>query len=478
MRTRFAPSPTGELHLGGLRTALYSYLLARNDARGKFFLRIEDTDASRTVPGAQERLVEALDRCGLERDDHAVVQQSKRINEYQRVAAALVDRGHAYCCFCSRERLEDLRVIQSSQNQPTKYDGKCSHLSKLQVKDRLAAGEPHTVRMKTPMTGETVVQDEILGRITFPNQACFDDQILLKQDGWPTYHLAATVDDHEMGISHVIRGKEWLTSTPKHLLLYEMMGWDAPKFAHLPLLLTSDGKKLSKRSALGIPVLDLLNSGYLPSTLLNFVLLLGWSEAGSASSPIYHDKQELVDKFSLDQITKSDAIVDADRLAWMNSMHIRRTIEGGDSKSDPKYTYLLDFFQTATENKLSDSKAASVLNLLKDRARFPQDLVELGRHFAQADFQPGTIPQELNRASALAVFEMALSTIDKGEFDALESLHNQPQLQGYRKKEVLTPLRWCLTGLKAGAPLGETAKVLGQEQAARRVRFAMEQLKN
>jgi glutamyl/glutaminyl-tRNA synthetase len=289
---RYAPSPTGELHLGGLRTALFNWLFARQETGGRFLVRIEDTDRAREVPGASERLVETLARFGL-RADAPPERQSARRELHASHARALIERGGAYPCFCSSERLEGLRAssragAQLSEASPaTSYDRRCRHLGAHEAARRVAAGEPHTIRLRAPLQGQTQVQDLVKGSVAFSN-ATIDDQVLLKSDGFPTYHLASVVDDHLAGVSHVIRGEEWLSSTPKHLALYEYFGWRAPSFAHLPLLLNRDGSKLSKRQkdAAVASLLDLDRDGgaFEPNAILNFVSLLGWSPVDAAES--------------------------------------------------------------------------------------------------------------------------------------------------------------------------------------------------
>jgi len=281
IKTRFAPSPTGYLHIGGLRTALYNYLFAKQN-QGKFFLRIEDTDQTRYVAGAEKALLLTLQKMGLKSDEGPRMDkslrikekgkngpyfQSKRLKIYQEYAQKLVEKGQAYYCFCSEERLADLRAKQQANEQPSRYDGLCRKLSENVMKSKLQ--NPifkFVIRLKVPESGEVVFKDIIRGEVKFQTED-IDDQILLKSDGFPTYHLAVVVDDHLMGVSHVIRGEEWLSSSPKHILLYKAFGWTPPQFAHLPLLLNKDRSKLSKRQG-DVAVEDYLNKGYLPEALL------------------------------------------------------------------------------------------------------------------------------------------------------------------------------------------------------------------
>ena len=487
IRTRFAPSPTGELHLGGLRTALYSYALAKRHG-GAFHLRIEDTDAARTVPGASERIETSMRACGL-RHDGPVVRQSERLAVYRTVASGLVDENRAYACFCSKERLEGLRRAQTSENAAsTRYDGKCSHLSREEANARIRNGEPHVIRMRAPTTGDTLVQDAVAGPVRFNNNI-MDDQVLIKADGWPTYHLASVVDDHETQITHVVRGNEWLSSTPKHLALHAMLGWKPPTYAHLPLLMTPDGKKLSKRSEMGVPVLTLLEQGYLASGLINFVALLGWGPPPKYELVL--SLEDIVREFSLDKVVKNAAAVDDDRLHWLNGAHMRRAVGVLTSSTPPPQDLLISHDAAelvkrvrrgleeagVSPAEITPPKLLSVLDLLKERAYVLPDFCRLGKHF----FLPADQPLDLSgvplpadggdRKTQMRVLEAALDALRGGaEPSTLESLHDK---LGVRKKDVLGTMRWALTGLAAGAPLPGTVRVLGVDVATKRLQGAL-----
>lgn len=364
VRVRYAPSPTGFLHLGGLRTALYNYLFAKATG-GTFILRIEDTDRSRQVKGSIEGLISALDWCGVHYDEgprlnpatkqlegfygpYGPYIQSERLPIYHDHAHQLVREGKAYRCFCSAERLTALREAQAKRGQATLYDRKCAHLPAGESESRVAAGEPHVIRMYVP-PGSTSLVDSVVGEVTF-GHAVVDDQVLLKSDGFPTYHLAAVVDDHLMRISHVIRGQEWLPSTPKHLLLYSAFGWAPPAFAHLPLLLNPDRSKLSKRHG-DAAVEDFVAGGYTREGLVNFVALLGWtpppvgahthgassstggSDAATAAAAAGPSEvmslEDMVRRFALGDVNKSNAVVDRGRLDHFNGEHIKRLLRSG-----------------------------------------------------------------------------------------------------------------------------------------------------
>ncbi|MEK9158981.1 MAG: glutamate--tRNA ligase, partial [Patescibacteria group bacterium] len=310
VRVRFAPSPTGFLHVGGLRTALYNYLFAKQN-KGVFFLRVEDTDQSRYVPGAVEALLKTIETVGFEIDEGPVLKngkitekgkygpyfQSQRLDIYKKYADELVAKGHAYYCFCLADRLDQLRKTQETNKQPTMYDGLCHNLTPAEIKKKLAAGEKHVIRMNMPKEGQTIFQDLIHGEVKFENKL-IDDQVLVKSDGFPTYHLAHAVDDHLMETSHVIRGDEWLSSTPKHLQLFKAFDWSAPAYAHIPLLLNPDRSKLSKRQG-DVAVEDYLKKGYLAEALINFIALLGWNP-GTEKEIFSLD--ELIKGFSLAKV--------------------------------------------------------------------------------------------------------------------------------------------------------------------------------
>ena len=311
VHVRFPPSPTGFLHIGGLRTALYDYLYAKKHG-GVFVLRIEDTDRERFVEGGTEALITIMGKMGLDYDegpvlkkgklseigDHGPYIQSLRLDIYEKHAKELLDNGHAYYCFCSSDELKSVRKQQQMMKQPTKYNRHCLKLTEDEVKTKLELNEPHVLRMKIP-EGETTFKDIIRGDITIQNTE-IDDQVLMKSDGFPTYHLANVVDDHLMEITHVIRGEEWISSTPKHVILYDMFGWDLPEFAHLPLLLNADKSKLSKRQG-DVAVEDFLDKGYLPEALLNFVSLLGYNPKGDQE---IYTLDELVSLFDLSNLLR------------------------------------------------------------------------------------------------------------------------------------------------------------------------------
>ena len=317
VRTRFAPSPTGLLHVGGLRAALFNFLFARKN-KGIFILRIEDTDRARSVPGAVENLISTLKWAGISYDEgpdaggkNGPYIQSQRLNLYKKYAQQLLKLGAAYRCFCSPQRLEEMRREQEAHKLAPRYDRKCLSLS-ASAADSL--GAPFVIRQKIPGSGEVEWKDMVRGSISF-ECAAIDDQVILKSDGYPTYHLANVVDDHEMKITHVIRGEEWLSSTPKHILLYRAFGWDIPQFAHLPLLLNKDRSKLSKRQG-DVAVEEYIKKGYLAEAIVNFIALLGWHPGGQETQEIF-SLTELIEKFSLEKVHKAGAVFDLEKLDWI-----------------------------------------------------------------------------------------------------------------------------------------------------------------
>lgn len=329
IRVRMAPSPTGTLHVGSLRTVLYDYFLAKKDS-GKLILRIEDTDQARKIEKGNEIIKETFELYGIEIDEgpgfggeFGPYIQSERLDIYKKYSEELVEKGHAYHCFCSEARLEEMREQQKNDGKPTVYDRTCRNLSADEVKQRLDNGEPHVVRMKMPTEGETIGVDEVMGKVKFKNEL-IEDTVIIKSDGFPTYHFAVVVDDHLMGITHVLRGSEWLPSLPKHVVLYEMFGWDLPKFAHIPLILNPDGRgKLSKRKG-ALASTAYLRKGYMRETIFNYFSLIGWSPRPEDANPedIYSIDQ-LIKFFDLSRLQKAGGRYDPKKLDAISGKHIR-----------------------------------------------------------------------------------------------------------------------------------------------------------
>src|SRR3972149_2578143 len=389
-RVRFAPSPTGYLHVGGLRTALYNYLFAKHN-NGKFILRIEDTDRNRYVEGAVENLIKALKWAGLNYDegpdtggDFGPYMQSQRLDIYQKHADELISKGKAYYCFCTSERLTALRQEQERQKLPqAKYDKHCLNLSQIEIAKNLSNKIPYVIRLNVHQNQKIIFDDIIRNRIEFESNNV-DDQVLIKSDGYPTYHLANVVDDHLMKITHVIRGEEWLSSTPKHVLLYDAFEWERPIFAHLPLLLNPDRSKLSKRQG-DVAVEDYRAKGYLKEALINFVALLGWNYGDDKE---FYEMDELIEKFSLDRVHKAGAVFNTEKLNWLNYEHLRR-------KSDVELLKLLRTEIDKSEfsrNNYIDDYLLKVIAAMKERVSFVKEYLTKSPYF----FKPPENYEEQN----------------------------------------------------------------------------------
>ncbi|KAF9341297.1 Glutamyl-tRNA synthetase [Linnemannia elongata] len=487
-RVRFAPSPTGYLHLGGLRTALYNSLLARQDG-GKCILRIEDTDQTRYVPGATESLIRALDWAGVKFDEgpgiggpHEPYQQSKRLELYKKHAETLVEHDHAYRCFCSPERLSLVRLEAQKSGKTASYDRKCSNLSKQESQERAEKGESYVIRMKVP-DGKTVVHDKVHGKVEFMNKEV-DDSVLIKSDGFPTYHLANVVDDHLMGITHVIRGQEWLPSAPKHVILYSMFGWKEPSFAHVPLLLNPDKSKLSKRSG-DVNVEDYRDKGYFPEAVVNFVALLGWHPG---STEEIFDLDGLTKAFSLKNIQQSNAVVLREKLDWINKMHLNRRAETKKGLLDmaamvrPKIEADLG----PLEKEHTDEYIGRVIDTLKERIKNVYDVPALcGYYFKNPTYTSEESVAYLSKVGAetlLKVLPKALSELKSKSDMPLEKEEAKQVLKAIADEHklklpvVMNALRYTVSGVKVGAGVPETLSTLGRKCVVHRIERVLEQL--
>jgi glutamyl-tRNA synthetase len=381
VRVRYAPSPTGIPHVGNIRTALFNWLFARHHG-GTFIVRIEDTDQERRVEGAQEAIFDSLRWLGLDWDEgpdtpdaaYGPYIQSQRVELYLAAAERLIESDAAYRCYCSSERLDALRESQLKRKVPTGYDRKCRNLSADERADAEASGTKPVIRFKVPLTGKTTFEDVIRGSVTWENRL-IDDFVLLKSDGFPTYHLANIVDDHEMRISHVFRADEWLPSTPRHTLLYQAFGWEPPIFAHMPLILGADRSKLSKRHG-AVALLDYSDQGYLPEAMLNFLSLLGWSLDDKTT---VISREELVHSFTLDRVVASPAVFDLEKLRWMNGVYIREMPVDDFAKA--ALPYLTRDLPAEVTRPIDWSFTREVSELIQDRARTLQEVTELVEFF-------------------------------------------------------------------------------------------------
>jgi glutamyl-tRNA synthetase len=477
VRVRFAPSPTGYLHVGGLRTALYNYLFARRNG-GEFLLRIEDTDRSRYVEGAVENLIDTLRWAGLEYDEGPVTGgprgpyvQSERLALYREHADRLLELGKAYWAFDTPEELEEMRKQQEKLGIPPKYDRRALRLTPGEVKAKLEAKVPGVVRMMVPESAVVAFDDVVRGRVEFSSDR-LDDQVLMKSDGYPTYHLANVVDDHLMGISHVIRGEEWLSSTPKHVLLYEYFGWDRPVFAHLPLLLNADRSKLSKRQG-DVAVEDYRRKGYLPEALVNFVALLGWNP-GDEREIFMLD--ELVREFTLERVGKSGAVFNLEKLDWMNTQHLRR-------KTDAETLAMLrPLMQERGLGAVDDAHALRAIALMKERVDRPEEYLTFGGYFfsdpvsyddtARKKHWKEETPALLR--SAAEAFRAAPAW-DEAAIEA--AVRATADGAGVPAGKLIHPLRLALTGISIGPGLFELMAALGRETCLRRIGSAVATLR-
>ncbi|MCK9230614.1 MAG: glutamate--tRNA ligase [Syntrophales bacterium] len=473
VRVRFAPSPTGYLHVGGLRTALFNYLFARRN-KGTFILRIEDTDQKRSIPGAVEKLISTLRAVGIDYDEGpdaggacGPYVQSERIDLYRDHAEQLIESDMAYRCFCDENRLEELRRHQKKLKQPTMYDGYCRDLSPDDGAKKLDAGTPFVIRLKFPREGRTVFDDVVRRRVAVDN-ILVDDQILIKSDGFPTYHLANVVDDHFMGITHVIRGEEWLSSVPKHIFMYKAFGWDVPTLVHLPLLLNPDRSKLSKRQG-DVAVESYLDRGYLPEALINFISLLGWHP--SDDQEIF-SLEELTAAFSLERINKAGAVFDVDKLNWMNGWYIRNSdISVIAERSRP-------FFEAAGFDVSNRDTFVKVVTVARDYVSFLEEIVDRGRMFYEdlvfTDEQLELLGREQSRRIFASLADALGGQPEWTRDDSDAFIRKSMGELGLKGKQFFFPLRLALFGNTHGPDIPTLIDILGPVETIRRVRRAME----
>lgn len=507
--TRFAPSPTGYLHVGGLRTALYAYLFAKKHG-GKIILRIEDTDQKREVKGATENLIKTLSWAGITFDEGPHVGgpqspylQSERTDLYQFHARNLIEKGKAYYCFCTEERLEQLRLQQEASKAPTGYDGRCRLLTEAEVQELLKSNTPHVIRLKVPKEEWIVFEDLIRGKVKFLSHTV-DDQVLLKSDGFPTYHLANVVDDHLMEVTHVIRGEEWLPSTPKHVLLYQAFEWKAPQFAHLSLILNSDRSKLSKRQG-DVAVEDYIAKGFEKEELLNFIAFLGWNPGGTKE---IYSLSQLIEAFDLYKVQKAGAIFNIEKLRWYRGVWKQRkladliraenflatlqeTKQGGWKIDVPKDTdrytlgkVVLSWAEPFLFEKEEKNEHFLLRCLYILREKIAQD-PEKVNEFLNPYFSPAPLKKELltNPAmkidaevvkKALQISEETLRTLDVWDEPslrgALSSAITEHQLTN---AELLWPLRVALTHEEFSPGAFESAWILGKDLTLARIRESL-----
>lgn len=474
VRTRFAPSPTGYMHVGNLRTALYTYLIARH-LGGKFILRIEDTDQERLVEGAVDVIYNTLRQCGLEHDEGPDVDgpvgpyiQTERRDLYGKYAELLIEKGGAYRCFCTKERLEELH----RDNPTAKYDGRCASLSQAEIDEKLAAGIPYVIRQKIPREGTTTFSDAIFGEITVPNDT-LDDNVLIKSDGLPTYNFANVVDDHLMGITHVVRGSEYLSSAPKYNLLYESFGWEIPTYVHCSPVMRDAQHKMSKRH--GDPSYeDLIAEGYVSPAVVNYVALLGWSPGGEQE---IFDLQGLIDAFDLKGISKSPAVFDLAKLRWMNAEYLKAMAP------DAFYEAAEPYLRKAISNPAIDLRAVAalvqprceVLTDLPDRVDFLDRLPDYDAELFIHKKSRTNLENSLSTLKAALPVLEGLSVWKNTElYEALSGLAASMEV---KNAVVLWPVRVAVSG-RQSTPGGATelCELLGKEESLARIRRGIEKL--
>ena len=481
VRTRMAPSPTGEYHIGHIRTVLYNYAFTRKHD-GDFLIRIEDTDRERFVEGATERILSIIKDYGLDWDEgpqkggeHGPYIQSERLEIYKDHANELVEKDAAYHCFCSKERLQELRKEQKKEGLPvTKYDKKCLRLSKKEVQEKLAGGEPYVIRLNVPEDREITFYDHVYGEITI-NTKDVDDQILLKSDGYPSYHLAVVVDDHLMNITHIMRGNDWIPSTPKHVLLYEAFGWEPPKFVHLPNLKEKGGdKKLSKRFG-AVYAVDFLRQGYLSEALLNFLMFLGWNPG--TEKEIY-TLDEFIKDFSIDRVHNTDLVAfDRDKLLWINGFYIR------ELEVDVLYKKIIDwkekFKAELPEEFLNEDGGKKILSLIQERLKKFDEIPELTYYFynepeVEKELLVSYTKDKERSKEILNSFIELFEGLDEWEAGLLhDKSFEMLKKNDYSPKEGFMSVRVAVSGVKATPPIEDTLKMLGRKSTINRLKAAI-----
>ncbi len=480
VRVRFAPSPTGELHIGGLRTALTCFLFARKN-KGVFILRSEDTDRTRFVEGAAKRQIKDMQWAGLEIDEGVTIDkddeivevgnfgpyiQSERLDIYKKYVDQLLEEEKAYYCFCSSERLTEMRELQQAQKLPPKYDRKCTHLSQEEIQAKLDAGEDYVVRFKIP-EGKTVFDDLVYGHIEVDNST-LDDQIIMKSDGFPTYHLAVVVDDYLMQITHIFRGAEWIASTPKHVLLYEAFGWrqDMPAFCHMANILDKNKKKLSKRDG-SVSVADFRNEGYPKEAVINFIALLGWNP--KTQQEIFTMK-ELVEQFDIAKMNRAGGVFDRDRLKWMSKEHIKKMSVQKIYKESLSFLQQKDYYKNAPEESKTEDYIKKIIAVEQDRLEnfamvgrdnqfFFKDSIKLDEELLR--WKDNTDEQT---KTALEKAYTVLNDISEENWTRENLEKILMDAAGDKRGDFLWPLRAALTGEKRSPSPFDCAWVIGKEK--------------
>ena len=470
VRTRFAPSPTGYMHIGNLRTAIFEYLLAKK-YDGAFILRIEDTDQQREVEGAIDFIYKTLELCGFKIDEgpnndkgYGPYIQSERKDIYKKYAEELVEKGKAYYCFCTEEELNAMRERANARHKPFLYDGRCSRLTKEMVKEKLDSGASFVIRQKMPKTGTTIVDDIIYGKIKIDN-SILDDQILLKSDGFPTYNFANVIDDHLMEITHVIRGKEYLDQTAKYNLLYEAFGWEKPIYAHVAMVLGEDGNKLSKRNG-DASFMDLYNEGYLPAAIVNYLSLLGWSPATNQE---VFTMDELIKNFDETRISKSSSQYDVKKLKWFNHQYIQKM-------SDEEYLNWIKKFFTRDVSGKSEEWVDKLLLIYKDHLDYGNEINDLTENFfidkiALDDEAREFLESDPVTKDVTDCFKSEVEKITDWNTDNISAaINNVKTTLGVKGKLLYMPIRIKASGFMHGPELADTLYLIGKDTVIERLK--------
>ncbi len=490
VRTRIAPSPTGDPHVGTAYIALFNLAFAQKNG-GDFILRIEDTDQERSTRESEEMIFESLKWLGLdysegpdEGGEYGPYRQSERFNMYGDYAKQLVEKGEAYYCFCTRERLDKLRERQKAMGKAPGYDGHCRSLSEEDIKAKLEAGEDYVIRLKMPYEGETIIKDRLRGDVVFENDK-IDDQILLKADGFPTYHLANVVDDHLMGITHVIRAEEWIASTPKHIQLYKAFGWESPEFIHMPLLRNSDRTKISKRKN-PVSLNWYKDQGYLKEGLINFLGLMGYSFADNRE---IFTLQEFIDHFDINHVSLGGPVFDLVKLGWVNNQHMR--MKDLDELTELAIPFFRAEGYVGEELSEKENKAVKrIVEILREGTHFLKELAEKADLYYKDDYELPVVTEEMNKKDRKSVEKMNSVINDEigkasiknflgklenvgeelTEEEAKALLNETLEEIGEGPGKVLLPLRGVITGQGKGAELYQVISIIGRDRTIARIK--------
>lgn len=504
VRVRYAPSPTGYQHIGGVRTALFNYLFAKSQ-NGKFILRLEDTDRTRFSEEYVQNLYDTCSWLGLDWDEggdkggeYGPYVQSERFDLYKKYAMELVEKGQAYYCFCDEERLERIRKIQTMNKMAPGYDRNCRNLSKEEIEENLAAGKPYVIRLKVPLEGTTKFHDALLGDIEWKNEDVNPDPVLLKTDGFPTYHLANIVDDHFMHITHVMRAQEWIPSTPLHVIMYKAFGWEHPEYCHLPMVMGQDGQKLSKRHG-ATSCNEFRNNGYLKDALINYIAMLGCSYEDGRDM---YSLEELGKLFKMEHINKAPAVFDYKKLEWFNGQYIRLKTDrelfeltwpfiansglfGEQDPAERKARGLLFADQTLLEpTEVQKATLMAVMPLIRERLHFLTEAPEMVKFLFVEPAVPSKeeiVPKKLDLPAVLHNLEEVIPIIEKMETMSDEeceaAFRAKAEELGVKMGDVMMPIRMAVTGSRVSPPLVGSIKILGCNKAVERIRKTLAALK-